>query len=289
MTGERQRFQPLLEELFRDMLEEFREIRGEGLDSKDVSDGKDIVTEVDHRMTDIVTSFFSERDEEYLLASEEMNKDGRSEASGDADYTVIFDEIDGTANMKDYAGPYGPIVGIAEGSEPSFDDVVAAGFLELTRGVFYHAYLGEGSYRRNGIDGEDEKIRVSSAEDLEIDTGLLVDQAMFSKKPDIAEGAWQSWCNDFGCQGHHYALVAEGSRDACITGGYGLLKDKNTAEELAGMYLLVSEADGVVTDWNGRELGENEIGMKKGLNHNIVAASSRQLAENICDKVLSDS
>jgi fructose-1,6-bisphosphatase/inositol monophosphatase family enzyme len=288
VTGKRQRFQPLLEELFKEMEKEFKEMRADGLDREDISEGKDIVTEVDRRMTDIVTSFFLEKEEKYQLASEELSKDDRSEGSEEPDYTVVFDEIDGTANMKDYAGPFGPIVGIAEGSDPDFEDVVAAGFLELTREVFYHAYLGEGAYRRIGVNGEDGKISSSDSEELEVDTGLLVDQAMFSKKPEISEGAWESWCNDFGCQGHHYGLVAEGSREAFMTGGYGLLKQKNTAEELAGMYLLVTEAGGAVTDWNTRDISGEKIGMEEGLNHDVVAASTRELAEKICGKILDD-
>lgn len=269
------------------MKKEFEEMREEGLDRKDIAEDEDVVTEVDKKMTKIVNNFFSNQEENYHLVSEEMNKDGRSEGSEqETEYTVIFDEIDGTANMRDYAGPFGPIIAIAKGKNPEFNDVVAAGFFEITRQVYYHAYRNEGAYRNKGLEGEEKSINSGKQEKLEVDTGLLVDQAMLSKRPDIAEEAWRSWCNDFGCQGHNFALVAEGVRDACITGGHGLLKNKNTAEELAAMYLIVGEANGVVVDWKGEEISERQIGLEEGLNHDIVAASTRNLAENICNNIV---
>ena len=286
MIGKRERFQNLLEELFTEMKNEFEEMRDQGLDRKDISGDGDVVTKVDQKMTEIVVSFFEKQEKEYRLESEEMKKEGSTQGSDNPDYTVIFDEIDGTGNMRDYAGPYGPIVAIAEGSEPAFNDVIASGFYEMTRNIFYHAYRGIGAFKRHGMSGEDQVIESSSGETLEIDTGLLIDQAMLSKKPGIAVNAWQSWCNDFGSQGHHYALIAEGVREGFMTGGHGLMKDKNTAEELAGMYLIAKEADASIVDWKAESIENNKIGMGEELNHNIIVASTDKLAENISQKIL---
>jgi len=286
MSDKKERFQPLLEELFTKIKNEFEEMRDKGLDRKDVAEDKDVVTEVDQRITEIVVDFFEDRDNRYRLESEEMKKEDSIHGTDNPDYTVIFDEIDGTANMRDYAGPYGPIIAIAEGPDPVFNDIIASGFYEMTREAYYHAYQDSGAFRRHGMNGSDLKIESGSAEKLEIDTGLLIDQAMLSKKTEIAENAWKSWCNDFGSQGHHYALIAEGVREGFITGGHGLMKDKNTAEELAGMYLIVREADGIVVDWNAENIGENKIGMKEGLTHDVIVASTDRLAENICQEIL---
>lgn len=109
---------------------------------------------------------------------------------------------------------------------------------------------------------------------------------MLGKAAEIAESAWKYHCNDLGSQGEQFALVAEGKRDVFITGGRSYIKEKNTAEELAGMYLIVEEAGGSVTDWKGDSIAENDIGMKQKKSHNVLATASKELARKMSEEII---
>ncbi|MFB6147504.1 MAG: inositol monophosphatase family protein, partial [Candidatus Nanohaloarchaea archaeon] len=113
--------------------------------------------------------------------------------------------------------------------------------------------------------------------------------AMLGKAPRIAENAWKYWCNDYGSSGHHFALVAEGTRDGFITGGHGYVKEKKTGEEIAGMQLLVDEAGGAVTDWSGEDIGSLKIRLPEGKNHDVIAAATDDLAGAISEEIIPSS
>lgn len=261
----------------------------EGEDEKNIAED-DVVTKVDTEMTELIISFFKDQEGSYELQSEEMAKERMEASEGETDYTVVFDEIDGTHHLIEKNGPYGPIVGIAKGQNPEFGDIVAAGYLNLASGKLYHAYRGEGAYIDTGNPGKNQSLSTSGKKELERGgkTSLLIDQGMLGKKPSIAREAWKHWCNDYGSQGQHYALVAKGDRDVFITGGHSYLESKpvNSPEEAAGMYLLVEEAGGKVTDWDGETVEEEKIGMKDKKNHDIIAAATPKLARETAEKII---
>ncbi|MFB6147505.1 MAG: inositol monophosphatase family protein, partial [Candidatus Nanohaloarchaea archaeon] len=152
-------FFPQAEELYRELSsqEEHRENLAEG----------DIVTRVDREMTDLVIDHFSQYSNSVAFQSEELNKTGRDEQVEDPEYTVIFDEIDGTGNLRDGVGPFGTIVGIAKGSDPAFNDVIASGYLDLKNGTRYEAYRDRGAFRTSGE--ETMEIETSQRKELEGD------------------------------------------------------------------------------------------------------------------------
>lgn len=267
--------------------EVYRKMHSEGKHKQNLVEG-DIVTAIDTEITRVAQEYFTNLDQNYLIESEELAKSDEITESGEYNYTVIIDEIDGTHNMRDETGAYGPIIAIAEGLNPTFNDVICAGYMNLSKNIFYEAYRSKGAYKTNLDTEESESIQTSGRTSLEGEEvlALLLDQAMLGKEPKIAEEAWQYWCNDFGSMGQHFALVSEGVRDGFISGGHGYIKDKNTAEELAGMYLLVKESEGCTMNWNGTEIGSRKIGMKDGKNHDIVAAATRELAEEIVEDIL---
>lgn len=272
-------FKEFLRDLANECKQEFEELSKDGGHMKDISKTAETVTEVDERMTDLIIEAFKRRSETFNFASEELKKQRELEVDK-ADYTVVFDEIDGTGNMKNNRGPFGPIVGIAEGQEPEFGDIIASIFYDFRNDVFYEAYRGEGAY----MDSKEIESSDSFPENRAAVRGLA-DQAMLGTRPELAEPLWRYHCKDFGSMGFNLALVASGRADFFITGGHSHLKDANTAEEIGPLYLLLKEAGAVVTDWKAEDIAENKIGMAENKSHDIIAAATQKLAENISDEI----
>jgi fructose-1,6-bisphosphatase/inositol monophosphatase family enzyme len=271
-------------QFFRDLAEECREeyerLSEKGKESEDIGEGVETVTEVDERMTDVIIEAFQERSEDFGFQSEELKKESSEEEESDPDYTVIFDEIDGTANMKNDRGPFGPIVGIAEGSEPEFKDIEASMFYDLRNNDFYEAYKDEGAF----LNSEKLESADKVPEEKSKARGLL-DQAMLGSNYELAEPLWKYPCKDFGSMGYHLVLVGTDRADFMVTGGHGYVKDENTAEEIAPLYLFLQEAGAVMTDWKGENIGEKSIGMSEGLSHDVIAASTQGFAEEIAEDI----
>lgn len=287
-------FEEPLRKLFEQAQTQYQKLRSTGADQENLVEN-DIVTAVDQAMTDLINNFFDDFDDEttFALVSEEMNKSESNREVEDADYTVLFDEVDGTAKMRRRTGSFGPIVAVAEGENPQFRDVVAAGFLNLAENEFYEAIRDEGAFRIDGFGSEDQtRTRIETSQRSSIEgeylMGLLLDQPMLGKVPEIASEAWQYPCNDFGVQARHYSWVADGTWDAFITGGHSYMPEKevNTGEELAGLHRIVREAGGEVVDWNGEPIAEQRIGLLDSVNHDIVAAASSELAVEVAEEIV---
>jgi len=282
------RFKPVLTELFSEAEELYSDLSAEGAEKVNLAD-RDVVTEVDREMTDLMQNHFEEREASYRLKSEELNKSSETSDVEKPDFTVIFDEIDGTTNMKDGTGPFGPIVGIAKNEDPIFEDIIAAGFLNLQNGTLYEAYKSEGAFKTDssGTTNSIDTSRRDSINDKSM-MRLLVDQAMLEEVSEIADEAWKNHCNDYGSMGQHLCWVADGSVDAFVTGGFSYMpgKNQNTAEEVGPLYLLVKEAGGSITDWKGNNIDGEKLGMKSKKNHNVIVASTQKLAEEISDQIV---
>lgn len=287
-------FEKALRELFSQAQARYQKLREKGVDQENLVEN-DIVTAVDHAMTELITDFFKDFDTNstFSFVSEEMNKSNLNRETLDADYTILFDEVDGTAKMRRRTGSFGPIVAVAKGEDPRFQDIVAAGFLDLAENELYEATRDGGAFHIRGFTGENPvRKRIETSQRSTIDgkylMGLLLDQPMLGKVPEIASKAWQYPCNDFGVQARHYSWVADGTWDAFITGGHSHMpeKDCNTGEELAGLQLIVKEAGGEVVDWDGNPIDEKRIGLLDGVNHDVVAAATAELAVEVAEDIV---
>jgi fructose-1,6-bisphosphatase/inositol monophosphatase family enzyme len=273
-------FRETFNSIKKETMKQYEEMSESGEIRKDISRSSEVVTELDRRMTDLIIREFEERDETFLFVSEEMKKNSSRKEESDPDYTVIFDEIDGTANMKNDRGPFGPIVGIAKGSDPEFNDVKASMFYDLRNNDFYEAYKDEGVF----LNSE----KVESADKVPEEKSKvkgLVDQAMLGSNYELAEPLWKYHCKDFGSMGYNLVLVGTDRADFMVTGGHGYVKDENTAEEIAPLYLFLEESGAAMTDWKGENIGEKSIGMSEGLSHDVIAASTQDFAEEIAEDI----
>jgi len=244
---------------------------------------KDFVTKIDEKVRDLIEEFFRSRKEKFKLVTEE--KRSFEENPEDPDFTVIIDEMDATHHLIEQEGPFGTVFAVAEGENPEFQDVAVSGFIDLGNDKKYVAVRNEGAYLL--ADNKKKNLKTSRQTDFGegLETTVLLQQGFLAERPEIAQEAWKRWCNDYGSQGKHYAMIASGRRDVYITGGFSKIaaKPANTAEEAAGMYLMVEETGGSVLSWEKEKIGGMKIGMARGKNHNLVAASTRKLAEEVID------
>lgn len=275
----------LIKDIFDNLSQKYEELIEEQSSIDNLRE-KDFLTEIDGEFRNLITQYFREREEKFRLQSEDHPD--FNDNPDTPDYTVIMDEMDGTHHLIEQEGPFGPVIGLAEGHDPKFKDVLASGFLDLKNQKLYYAIKGKGAFLQH--KGRTERINTSGKTEfgLGLDTKVLLQQGFLAEVPEIAEEAWKRWCNDYGSQGKHFALIASGRRDVYITGGHSKIEAKpaNTAEELAGMYLLVKEAGGEIVDWSGQNVAEQKIEMNKEKNHDIVAASSKELAQKVVDQTI---
>lgn len=280
------------EKLALDLLEEIKEEYDRLLEDTSNLDNlreKDFVTEVDEKIRELIEDFFRSRTEKFELVTEEQ----RSFESNpeNPNFTVVIDEMDATHHLIEQEGPFGTVFGLAEGEDPEFQDVTVSGFIDLGNEKKYVAVRGEGAY----LLVDEEKKVLETGDKIEFGEGLetkvLLQQGFLAERSDIADEAWKRWCNDYGSQGKHYAMIASGRRDVYITGGFSKIaaKPANTPEEAAGMYLMVKEAGGAVLNWEKESIESEKIGMEEGKNHNLVAASTDKLAEEAIEVAIGNS
>lgn len=270
------------------LYEDFSTLESQGGATAVVDREVDFSTEADVRLSESVQEYFDAQPETYTVLSEESDPD----TDATSEWTVIVDEIDGTANMMNGGDvPFGPIIAISPATDPRFEDVVAMGFLALPSGQLYEAYDGQGASLTEGWitsdDATEESTRpLETSSRTAIEMGdppqILVDQYMLSGRPELAELCWTiGYPGDFRSWAFHMALVARGSYDLAITGDHCELhaEKRATAEELAGGYLLVEEAGGTITTWAGDSLGPELIGMVDTRTFDTIVASTEELAE----------
>jgi fructose-1,6-bisphosphatase/inositol monophosphatase family enzyme len=245
----------------------------------------DFTTAADTLISETIAEYFRELRTDYRLLSEES-----AATSGEAGQTVIVDEIDGTANMINGSdAPFGPVVAIAPTDDPRFRDIEAMGFLALNSGDLYEAYKDDGAFVTSDWARDiEETTRLSTAATGGLSGDefpqVLVDQYMLSDRAEIAEALWNlGYPGDFRSTAYHVSLVARGSYDAAVTGDYCALNQNKraTAEELAGGYLLVTEAGGTVTTWSGEDIGDKRVGLDDGETFDSIVASNEKMAQRI--------
>jgi fructose-1,6-bisphosphatase/inositol monophosphatase family enzyme len=294
MTGDGVRHRSVVRDVLRTAYEAYSSTSAD--ERRTVEDtAADFTTRVDRRLTGRIEDCFAAQEPEFTVLSEEQETVTRPESGPIA----IVDEVDGTANLAKGNGdlPFGTVVAIADVADPTFDEVVAMGYLVLPRGDLYEAYRGEGATLTQGWiadDGVDETRETSALGS----TGrrsvagsppdVLVDQYMLADRPDLAEPLWSmGYPGDFRSLCHHLTLVARGSYDVAVSGDYCRLHEakRATAEELAGAYRLLVESGGAVTDWEGEPLDGTRIGFADGDTHDVVAAATEELAREVAGRL----
>lgn len=230
----------------------------------------DISTRGDVAVSEAVIKFLKEKEIPAILYTEEF---GKVELTKNPRYVITFDDIDGTDNYhrgKDFL-PYCSVISIFDTIEPKFEDVLVAGILEHNSSNLWLAIKDQGCYFNN------EKISTSKREKLDRRTLVIIDHYMsageISRFLDIYT---ESWVKDFATSALHLAGVSSGLFDACIT-------SSQKAHELGAGYLLIKEAGGFLSDFDGNSL--DKVVYNFDAKYPVVAASTKALGETLLSKI----
>ncbi len=167
-------------------------------------------------------------------------------------YRWFIDPIDGTKSFVRGVPLWGTLVAIAEG-----DQVIAGCAYFPAVGEIVTAAIGEGCF------WNDIRCSVSNVSSLDKSTVLITDDR-FIERPE-RRGRWQTLAESASvartwgdCYG--YLLVATGRAEAMID-------DIVSPWDAAALYPIITEAGGIVSDWNGdlKHLGGDIIATNKGV------------------------
>jgi len=230
----------------------------------------DISTRGDMTVSETLTRHFAAQQLPAVLYSEES---GRTELGGDPRYTIAFDDIDGTDNYHRGRGllPHCTIVTLFDSPEPTFGDALVAGVIEHNTGRLWHAARSTGCF----LDGA--PVQTSGRKNLDRRAVVTVDH--YGSSDEIARFRKiypAAWVKDYGTSALHLAGVASGLFDA-------YLGSAQKAHELGAGHLLIREAGGVLTDWNGDIL--DDIPYDFDARYPTAAAASRELSEKLLAKL----
>ena len=230
----------------------------------------DISTQGDMAVSEALTRFFEEQKIPAVLYSEES---GRTELTRNPKYTITFDDIDGTDNYHRGRGilPYCTVVTIFDSPEPDFENTLVTGILEHNSKKLWHAVRDRGCYLN------DSRVNTSGRKTLDRRTLVIIDH--YISGGDVSKFLKvypESWVKDFGSAAFHLAGVSSGLFDA-------YLSPSQKAHELGAGYLLVKEAGGFLTDWNGNRLDRTRYDFNA--KYPIVAASTQELGKILLSKL----
>ncbi len=215
-----------------------RESKGKSLKIENKSSSIDPVTQIDKQAEKIIVDIIKNRYPDHAILAEESG-----ESNDTSDYRWIIDPLDGTVNFTHGL----PIYCVSIGLEYR-DAVIAGAVFDPNAGDLYTAERGKGAY----LNGS--RIHVSENE-------KLIDSILITGFPyDIHNNPGNTIERfiDFLMEAQAVRRLGSAAIDLCyIAAGYGdgfweaFIKPWDIA---AGM-LLVEEAGGKVTDFNGHQIG----------------------------------
>lgn len=206
------------------------------------------VTETDSRIEAVAREAILTTWPDHSILGEE-----EGHTPGEAHTTWYIDPIDGTLNFSRGIPFFSVSIGAAQGGKP-----VVGHVLDPLRREHFRAVQGEGAWLR------DRRLRVSEATDLnEAAVSMQTTAgAEYFKKPDFFRHLHRvaQKTRKFGSIALEMAYVAAGRLDLLFAG-------KSRPQEwwdIAGGWVLVEEAGGVVTDLQGRPLTEESSHLVAG-------------------------
>jgi len=230
----------------------------------------DISTQGDRAVSAALADLFAREKIPAILLSEES---GCTELSDSPEYTIAFDDIDGTDNYYRGRGllPHCTVITIFASPNPTFADALVAGIIEHNSGQLWHAV------RDGGCFLDDLKVAASGRTVLDRRTLLIIDHYISGGAIDRFAPLYDTaWIKDFGASALHLAGVGSGLFDA-------FLSPAQKSHELGAGYLLIKEAGGILTDWDGATLDNTLYDFDRQTP--ILAAASRDLSDALLKKI----
>lgn len=201
-------------------------------------DNNQVLTETDIEIGETVVNMIRDRFPSHNIIDEEAGV-----VNNGSEYTWILDPIDGTSNFAAGSRLFGSIIGLLHKDIPIVGGVALPPFEEI-----YLAERGKGAYC-NG-----ERLHVTSEQDLsKVLIGYSIDGHQENPQITYDEVAILAdiilGCRNLRTSGSVFdaMLVAQGK--------YGGYHHRNTKIwDVAGMQVIIEEAGGIFTDFNGNPI-----------------------------------
>ena len=220
---------------------------------KDISfkEGKEIVTEIDKETEKLIKNALKETFPDYNYYGEEEGlEDNKS------DFTFDIDPLDGTGRYVSQTDWYSITIALLKNNEPFASAIFIPNLDEL-----YYAEKGKGTFLN------DEKISVSDSSEI------VKEKVSASSKTNLKLKGYISVKSI----GFDACLVAKGELDGTIK----IYKSDRRPVETPAVYLLIEEAGGKMTDFNGDNwtLDTKNIVLSNGKIHANLIEISKGLVE----------
>ncbi len=200
-------------------------------------------------------------------------------------YTVVFDDIDGTNNYARGKGTLPYCTAIAIFDKPlkdcTFKDVAAAAILEHRTGLLIEALRGEGCFESTRQQGDASaryfgKARTSGQGNVvKRETVVAIEGYETGRQIGrFAEIYDHAWVKDVSSSAHELMGVACGIYD-------GFIHPRHKKDEIAAGYLLIKEAGGSITDFEGKQLDDKKFVYDPNTRYDIVAAATPKLGTQL--------
>lgn len=199
----------------------------------------DILAEADTKSESLIIKKIKENFPEHSILSEESG-----EQDGNTQFLWVIDPVDGTINYERHINEYCVSIALEQNGE-----LVLGVIYQVATGKLFVAVIGEGTYLN------DKKIDVSEEKEL-INTLFATEN---SSKTDVRREDFEilfkirekvRGVRIFGSGALHLAAVAEGHIDFYY-------KTRFNYWDIAAGTVLIREAGGKVTDFEGNELTRN--------------------------------
>lgn len=208
---------------------------------------KDIVTEGDLLLGNLIREECLKWNYPLCIYTEEFDETIRN--SENPEYFVFVDELDGTDNA--YRGirifPSVTLIQIAKCNNSNnihFEDFIAVGAVEHSRGEIYVALKDEGIEKYHILDNFLEKIEIVSKHPKQ-DVAITDIYSMMNEPEILKTIASTLQTKDFGASAASYCYVAEGLFEAYVS-------SHKKGHELPLLYMLCKESGLQMTDFAGR-------------------------------------
>tara|TARA_B100000029_G_scaffold243169_1_gene240384 strand:- start:753 stop:1574 length:822 start_codon:yes stop_codon:yes gene_type:complete len=225
--------------------------------------GGDISRNIDITAEKTVLDYLKEINFDCIVLGEEC---GRVELSPNPKGFIIMDAIDGSANAV--RGLPFFCCSLAFSTEEKLSSVTDAVVTNLSTGDLYSASIGKGAFKN------DKQISVHKEEPLYKIVGINISGSspeLLNKLSPIFEK--HNHIRHLGANALEMAMFAEGLIDIFID-----LRKKIRIQDLAGGYLLIKEAGGLILDENLEPL-DSDISYETRLS--FVAASNKNILDEI--------
>jgi fructose-1,6-bisphosphatase/inositol monophosphatase family enzyme len=228
---------------------------------------------VDVEAEEVVLQVLKEAKVPIRVISEEH---GQIDITDSPIYLGVLDGLDGTNRYIAGRGKerYGTMFAIFSSLNPQYNDYITGGIMEHTTGKLFTTKKGDGSFVT--VDGEVEKIYVSSVDQLNEKTRIYLNQYWAVCRKMFLENFGALKFTDPRAYSTYFSDLASGGVDLVISS-----TGKNNLELAIG-YGLIVEAGGVVVDVQGESLRDKKY-LEFGQNEQIpiIASSCAKLAQEL--------